>query len=125
MKRTIVDLRSGSLRRFFATVAIGFMVLIGAVFAPVGWQAEAARLTPEATQYEVNQPIDQHQMHPEQAVNNAGEAGNTAVNSLKEAADTVREKLNLDEPLPEGTRDFFRQIRGEDVDIEEPRPFGK
>ncbi len=39
--------------------------------------------------------------------------------------DNIREKLNLDEPLPESTKLFFKQIQGEDVEVEEPHPSGK
>jgi hypothetical protein len=39
--------------------------------------------------------------------------------------DNIREKLNLDEPLPESTKLFFKQVQGEDVEVEEPRPSGK
>lgn len=34
-----------------------------------------------------------------------------AQNALKRAADNVREKLNLDEPLPQSTKDFLNDIK--------------
>ncbi|NJR15939.1 MAG: hypothetical protein HC785_09595 [Calothrix sp. CSU_2_0] len=34
--------------------------------------------------------------------------GENAKSSLKEAADNVREKLNLDEPLPRSTKEFLK-----------------
>jgi hypothetical protein len=45
--------------------------------------------------------------------------------SLKDTFDTVREKLNLDEPLPEGIKLFMKQLRGEDVEVNEPIPSSK
>jgi len=35
-------------------------------------------------------------------------------NPLKAAAEDVKEKLNLDEPVPESTKKFFRQLKGEE-----------
>lgn len=114
------------LRQILLTVLVGVTLFISVALQ---WhnmpQAQAATLTPEAKQYQVNSGNDQVQHDLNQTRDNVEEAGNGVAKSLKQTAETVREKLNLDEPLPEGTRDFFKQIRGEEVQIEEPRPFGK
>jgi hypothetical protein len=47
------------------------------------------------------------------------------VESLKDTAEAVREKLNLDEPLPQGTKSFMKQLQGENVQVEEPKPGDK
>ncbi|GAB4385260.1 MAG: hypothetical protein Kow00121_49970 [Elainellaceae cyanobacterium] len=123
MNRIILRLRSIQLRQVLATVMLSLVLLVSSAFGHA-LQAQAAPLTPEAREYDVDS-LDQHQLHPEQATENAGEAVSGFGKTLENAADTVREKLNLDEPLPESTRDFIKQVKGEDVDIEEPRPFGK
>ncbi len=43
----------------------------------------------------------------------------SAENRLKEAAETVKEKLNLDEPIPESTKKFGRQITGKENDVKD------
>lgn len=58
-------------------------------------------------------PADQRQSAPEAADSGPG------------LLENIREKLNLDEPLPESTKLFFKQVQGEDVEVEEPRPSGK
>ncbi len=41
----------------------------------------------------------------------------SAESELKEAVETVKEKLNLDEPIPESTKKFGRQITGKANDV--------
>ena len=43
----------------------------------------------------------------------------SAENGLKEAVENVKEKLNLDEPIPESTKKFGRQLTGKANDIAE------
>lgn len=87
--------------------------------------AQAAPLTPEAKAYQVDHSDTQVHINSEPYKEQAEETGQELGKSLKNTAATVREKLNLDQPLPESTRDFVKQMRGEDVTVEEPRPFGK
>lgn len=44
---------------------------------------------------------------------------------LKETADNVREKLNLDEPMPESTREFLKDVRTKVEKSVEPITGGK
>jgi hypothetical protein len=113
MNRVISWLQQLQLRQILTTLAIGLIFFLTA-FGQFSYdlQAQAASLTPEARNYQVDNS------EPAKNVQKAEQG-------LKGAAENVREKLNLDEPLPESTKDFFKQIRGEDVTIEEPRPFGK
>jgi hypothetical protein len=87
--------------------------------------AQAAPLTPEATSYQVDRTNTEIRIHPEDAKQKVQQAGGGLIESIKDTADTVREKLNLDEPLPQGTKTFLKQIQGEDVEVQEPKPFGK
>ena len=51
--------------------------------------------------------------------------GGGLVDSIQEGAETVKEKLNLNQPLPESTKLFFKQIKGEDVEFKDPVPSDK
>lgn len=75
-------------------------------------------MTPEARSYQVDHSNTQVQINPRQSKDQAEEAGGGLI-------DTVREKLNLDEPLPEGTKAFFKQVQGKDVQVKEQIPSGK
>jgi hypothetical protein len=86
--------------------------------------AQAVPRTPEATSYQVDHSTTEIRIAPAQAKEKVQKAGDGLIESIKETADTVREKLNLDEPLPQGTKTFLRQIKGEDVEVQEPKPFG-
>ena len=44
----------------------------------------------------------------------------TAKNNLKDVGDNVREKLNLDEPLPQSTKDFLNSTEKRVEDTVEP-----
>lgn len=41
-------------------------------------------------------------------------------NNLKETADNVREKLNLDQPIPQSTKDFLNEVQNNFEDMVEP-----
>lgn len=115
-------LRWSPIRRVLATLFVTLTCLVGVALGACGGmlQANAAPLTPEARSYDVDRSDTQRS-----AATNRIDESNRSQEALKDTAETVREKLNLDEPLPESTRDFFKQIRGEKVRVEEPRPSGK
>jgi hypothetical protein len=105
-------------------MAIAFLVGVTWLVSLTVWQynlpAQAAPMTSE-TNYQVNQPRNQsHEFEQAQP-----DTGNGVIESIQDAAENVREKLNLDQPLPESTKDFLKQVQGEDVTVEEPRPSGK
>jgi hypothetical protein len=104
------------LRRLLISFLVGLLFLGGlGYFTPL--TSEAAALTPEARDYQVDR--DRVSVDPQQATAKAQEAGDDFVESLKNAADTVREKLNLDEPIPESTKTSLKQLRGEKVTPQE------
>ncbi|XGV98548.1 MAG: hypothetical protein ACAF41_06350 [Leptolyngbya sp. BL-A-14] len=90
--------------------------------------AIAAPLTPEAAAYEIDQannPEDAHARVQQKAQNYkkelredtaytkqaAKKATTTTKNALERAADNVRDKLNLDEPVPQSTKAFLNDIK--------------
>ncbi len=108
-----------------AVFLLGATLAIGLLFSQLSLlPAQAGTLTPEAKAYQVNQGKEMP-ASVERVKDQTKSAEGGVAKSLKNAAAEVREKLNLDEPLPESTRDFIKQVQGEDVKVEEPRPFGK
>lgn len=110
-------------------VISGFLVMlaivISAAFGPLVVPAHAAPTTPEATKYQVDRGNTEIRINPESSQTSAKGSDGGVIDSLQNAGEAVRDKLNLNEPLPEGTKAFFKQVRGEDVTVEEPRPSGK
>ena len=110
------------LRRILSAFLLGLTLVtgtwLGAVAAPMS--AQAASLTPEARQYNpdgnnVSQTASALRLDARNAKQNAREnAGETGgvVGAIKDAAETVTEKLNLNEPLPESTKDFLDSVKG-------------
>lgn len=76
--------------------------------------AQAEPLTPEATQYQVDSPDSPFKTdaegikdQAENAAKNTQDAGNNLIQKLENAGDTIREKLNLDQPLYPGTKEVL------------------
>lgn len=67
-------------------------------------QAQAKPLTPEATSYEVDATSTDEIQNDNKLVENARQ-------DLKSTADNVREKLNLDQPLYPGTKEFLNDVQ--------------
>lgn len=113
------------MNRVISCFLVGLAILLSVTFSPLGsLPAQAAPTTPEATEYQVDHSDSHIRINPgsSQSANPKGEG---VVESLQDAGKSVRDKLNLNEPLPEGTKAFFKQVRGEDVTVDEPRPSGK
>lgn len=94
-----------SLRSFFLLFLIQIAFFFSIAF---GWgnnaQAIAApTLTPEATKYQVDQ-----------TPTTLNDNSDKTTNSGKSAVENIKEKLNLDEPIPEDTKKFFRQVQGKE-----------
>lgn len=108
MKRIISGLPH--LRQLITGFLVGIAILFNTTFSyPLSAQAQA--LTPEATQYEVNSPDSPFQPEEDNergAVNNLAQ---TTKSNLENTADTIREKLNLDQPIYPGTKEFLNDIQ--------------
>ena len=112
MNRVFGWLQTMQLRQAITACFLGLILFVSAAFGQLTTpQAFAATTTPEASSYQ----------GPEQGK----ETGGGFLDSLKDTAETVKEKLNLDEPLPPSTKTFIKQVQGEDVEAVEPRPSGK
>ncbi len=114
-------------KHFSALVAV--VLLLSALFVgDLQTTAIAAPLTPEAAAYEIDQsasPGEAHSRLEDKAKSykkdlrkdsaytkqTAQKATEHAKNAIERAADNVRDKLNLDEPLPQSTKDFLNDIK--------------
>ncbi len=83
-----------------ALLGLSFLLFISAFSYP-NMAAQAATLTPEASEYSVPDPDSRIDINNNNPIENLKE-------NLKDTGDNIREKLNLDEPLPESTKDFLR-----------------
>ena len=114
MNRLISHLHRAPLHRVFTAFLVSVTLWFSAAIGLWGetLPAQAATSTAE-TSTDPSAP-SKAQSAPKEAANSEGGL-----------IDNIREKLNLDEPLPESTKLFFKQVQGEDVEVEEPRPSGK
>lgn len=115
------------LRRYLS--AFFLALLLGALWmGDFHHAAIAAPLTPEAAAYEIDQaksPEDAHTRVQQKAQSYkkelrddtaytkqaAKKATAKSKNALERAANNVRDKLNLDEPVPQSTKDFLNDIK--------------
>ena len=95
MKRVIYFLQTIRLRQIITVFLAGITLWVSSAFGYGGeLQAQANTQTPEATSSQVNR-------------SGAEDGGDGLIDTLKSAADNVREKLNLDEELPRSTKEFL------------------
>lgn len=117
----LLKIRLQRLSRFLA----GMALLIGLSVSLFGYAADAAPSMVVAQSYRAEHTEAPTRANARPTAVKTDENEDGLVESIKDTADNVREKLNLDQPLPESTKAFFKQVKGEDVTVEEPRPFGK
>jgi predicted PurR-regulated permease PerM len=72
-------------------------------------QAQADPLTPEATSYQVDQT--DAETFKDQAQDQGNGLIKNTQNKLESAADNIREKLNLDQPIYPGTKEFLNDVQ--------------
>ena len=105
MKQVISLIKKVQLRQIFSAFLVATVLFFSAPFiAGNANQALAAGpLTPEGTAYEIDKassrvdPTSQRPIPPNTEGKNLGE--------------TLRERLNLDQPVPESTKEFFGSVK--------------
>ena len=102
------------------TVAVAGMSIALAMGLAIGYFAPAASAkpaTPEAAEYEVEGGDYSVQIRNERSNAPVGSPDLTRdiQSNLREAAETVRNKLNLDQPLYSGTKEVIDDVRQGDV----------
>ena len=127
MKRVISLLESIRLRQIVTVFLVVLTFLVSTAFDIYGnqLQAQAEPVTPEATEYKVDAE-SQLEMKAERTKENAEKsakllaeegkqvkdrAAESAQESGKNIFDSIREKLNLDEPIDPGTKQAAEELK--------------
>jgi hypothetical protein len=117
-----------SLRRIITIFLVVLAFFVSTAFDQHGnqLQAQAEPVTPEATGYQVDSDNNQARIKAERIKDNAeksaklleeegikvtNRAAESAKDPNKNIIDSVREKLNLDEPIDPGTKQAARQLK--------------
>ncbi|MEW6498214.1 MAG: hypothetical protein AB1589_37800 [Cyanobacteriota bacterium] len=107
MNRVITSLLNLRLRQLFTVFLIGLTFWVMQAFGYSNQlQAQATPLTPEASAYQV----DNTDTFDTGAIRNDKQVENAQQN-LKDTADNVREKLNLDQPIYPGTKEVLNDVQ--------------
>ncbi|HEY9875427.1 MAG TPA: hypothetical protein V6D12_18490 [Candidatus Obscuribacterales bacterium] len=94
MKQVISFVQTIRLRQIIASFILGIALLLTSAVSYAQAQPFTAEpMTPEASSYQVDKSGDNQ------------DAG-------KNVFENIKEKLNLDEPLPRSTKDFFNEVQG-------------
>ncbi|MEA5622090.1 hypothetical protein [Nostoc sp. UHCC 0251] len=102
MNRVTSWLRNIRISQILVVFLVGFMFLLGQAFSYVS-VAQADVITPEGTYYK-GIPDEQGEIRNDTQTTNSQ-------NPLKQAADNIREKLNLDEETPRATKEFLNSTK--------------
>lgn len=110
-----------AVRKTLSAVLVGLTLVFGLLVSPLAAPVQAASLTPEANQYNpdgnsvsnTSSGLRLDARNAKQNVRQNAEEAGGLVGAIKDAAENVTEKLNLNEPLPESTKDFLESVQGE------------
>ena len=96
------------------TIVLVQVALFAGTVGIASQQALAEAVTPEASSYQVDKTAQEVRVGAESAKNKAKNAVQNTGEAVKKNSEEVKEKLNLDEPVPSDTKKFFRQITGKE-----------
>lgn len=128
MNRVISWLQSVKIRQILTVFLVVLTFFVSTAFDIHGnqLQAQAEPVTPEATKYKVDDAESQAEIKAERIKEDAeksarlladegkqvrNRAAESAQDKGKNIFDTVREKLNLDEPIDPGTKQAAEQLK--------------
>jgi predicted PurR-regulated permease PerM len=95
---------------FFVIQAFGYGTSVQAL-------ANNTTLTPETNAYQVPGSNGSINARTETLTDQTEDTGSNLLEKIGEAAENVKEKLNLDEPTPPSTKKFFNQIHDKADDV--------
>lgn len=109
-------LQKNFLQKTLVVLLLQITLFVGSAFGFTGAiQAHATpAITPEANRYQTNQTTNQANIDLKNAQYEAEKSAERLKNNDEPLSEKVADKLNLNEPLPEDTKKFFRQIKGEE-----------
>lgn len=107
------------LRRVITVFLVVLAIFVSIDLTVNQLQAKAEPVTPEAVEYQNRTNAEKIQENAEKSANLLKEEGIKVTNRAAESAkdpdknllDSIREKLNLDEPIDPGTKKFGEQIK--------------
>ncbi len=113
MNRFIFGLRRSQIGRAVLAFLAGLTLLIGAAVGQFTYTlpVEAATLAPA--------PEQMSDQLAEQRATRSQENAERASQAEASAPQSIQEKLNIGEPVPESTKKFFKQVQGEEVETNE------
>ena len=109
------------IKRTITVVLVQVALLIG-LSSIATQQTLAETITPEASSYQVDKTAQEVRLGAESVQDKAKNVAENAGESIKETSEKVKDKLNLDEPIPSDTKKFFRQIQGKEPIVNERIP---
>jgi hypothetical protein len=111
MNRIISWLPTFNLHKILTVFLVGMAFLVMQAFSYGNQlQAQAKALTPEASAYEVDKSDTE-------LIQNDNDLVEQSRRNLKDTADNVREKLNLDQPIYPGTKEFLNDVQESVKDV--------
>ncbi|MCP6762666.1 MAG: hypothetical protein NHB32_28800 [Fischerella sp. CENA71] len=124
MNRVISLVKNLRLRQIMTVVLAGLTIFVMQAFSNVlPAQADDTVKSPYGYYYKgtpdenvVNRDFDQNR----NLINNEKSTVDNAKNNLKNTADNIREKLNLDEQVPQSTKDFLKSTKEKTENLVEP-----
>ncbi|MEW5860547.1 MAG: hypothetical protein AB1861_24695 [Cyanobacteriota bacterium] len=114
MNQVISFLQSIRLRQIATVFLVSAAFLVMQAFGygtPLQALANNTTLTPETNAYQVEGANGSIKARAETLKGQTEDTGSGLLDKIGEAAENVKEKLNLDEPTPPSTKKFFNQIQ--------------
>ncbi|PLZ96037.1 hypothetical protein CEN50_20145 [Fischerella thermalis CCMEE 5268] len=124
MKKLLSVVKSLRLRHIMTVLLAGLSIFVMQAFSNIlPAQANETVKSPYGYYYKgtpdenvVNRDFDQNR----NLMNNEKSMADNAKRNLKNTAENVREKLNLDEPLPKSTKEFLNSTKQKTEDLVKP-----
>ena len=113
MNKVISFLPNVRLRQIVSAFLLAVALLVGSAFGygnQIQAQANSTTLTPEADSYKVKGADSSLRTDIGNATNQAEDTGSSIIDKIEDVAENIKEKLNLDEPLPPSTKKFINQV---------------
>lgn len=120
MNQVISFLQSIRLRQIATVFLVSAAFLVMQAFGygtPLQALANNTTLTPETNAYQVPGSNGSINARTETLKDQTEDTGSSLLEKIEEAAENVKEKLNLDEPTPPSTKKFFNQIQDKADDV--------
>ena len=123
MNRLISWLRNVRVRAIFTAFIVGIALLANVALGfgnPLRSQDSILLASVDTSSYRVDADDSSFPTYGYSERTNNPDSIENSRDKLKGAADNIREKLNLDEPLPKSTKDFLNQVEEKVDRVTEP-----